>query len=137
VREAALRGEPVDRFAPNSPVAHDYAALAAELEEEIGLDAAVVDTAAPGLIATRDGVYLTRNDVDPEMVRLAGDFNGWEPDSGVILEVHDDGRWTKFIPLPPGRYEYKLVIDGRWIPDPLNPNQIANGIGSVNSVLEF
>lgn len=137
VREAALRGEPVDRFAPNSAIARDYAALAAELEEEIGLDAAVADTAAPGLVATREGIYLTRNDVNPETVCLAGDFNGWVPDSGVILEVHDDGRWTKFIPLAPGRYEYKLVIDGRWMPDPLNPKQVANGIGSVNSVLEF
>jgi hypothetical protein len=51
--------------------------------------------------------------------------------------VHEDGHWTKFIPLRPGRYEYKLVIDGRWLPDPLNPKQIANGIGTVNSVLEI
>jgi chromosome partitioning protein len=137
VREAAARGEPVDRFAPNSPIARDYAALAAELEEEIGLEAAVAETASPGLITTREGVYLSRNDVEPDKVRLAGDFNDWVPDSGVILEMHDDGRWTKFIPLRPGRYEYKLVIDGRWLPDPLNPKQVANGIGSVNSVLEI
>jgi chromosome partitioning protein len=137
VREAAVRGKPVDRFAPNSPIARDYRSLAAELEEEISLEAAVADTAAPGLVATREGVYLTRKDIDPERVCLAGDFNGWVPDSGVILEMQNGGRWTKFIPLRPGRYEYKLVIDGRWLPDPLNPKQIANGVGSVNSVLDI
>jgi chromosome partitioning protein len=137
VREAAMRGEPVDRCDPNSPIARDYAALAAELEEECGIEAAVTETAAPGLVATRDGVYLSRTDVEPDRVCLAGDFNDWVPDSGVILEVLEDGRWTKFIPLRPGRYEYKLVIDGRWQPDPLNPKQVANGIGSVNSVLEI
>jgi chromosome partitioning protein len=137
VREAAVRGVPVDRFAPDSPIARDYAALAAELEKESSLEAVVAETAAPGLVATQEGVYLTRKDVEPERVCLAGNFNGWVPDSGVILEVHEDGHWTKFIPLRPGRYEYKLVIDGRWLPDPLNQKQIANGIGTVNSVLEI
>jgi len=137
VREAAVRGQPVERFAPNSAIARDYAALAAELEKESGIEAAVAETAAPGLIATREGVYLTRNDVEPDRVCLAGDFNDWVPDSGVMLEMHEDGRWTKFVPLRPGRYEYKLVIDGRWLPDPLNPKQVANGIGTVNSVLEI
>jgi chromosome partitioning protein len=139
VREAAARGKPVDRFAPNSPIARDYEALAVELEKEesIVVLPQLEESAASGLVVTREGVYLTRRDIEPDRVRLAGDFNDWVPDSGVILELHDGGRWTKFMPLKPGRYEYKLVIDGRWLPDPLNPRQAANGVGSVNSILEI
>jgi hypothetical protein len=138
VREAAARGTPVDRFAPRSPIAADYAALAAELEREAEAErSAPRPGAVQGLRATRHGIYLTRNDSDPASVQIAGDFNGWVPDAGVVLEVRDDGGWTKFLPLEPGRYEYKLVVDGHWLADPLNPRQAPNDVGSVNSVLEI
>lgn len=138
VREAAARGVPVDRLAPGTPVARDFAALAAELER--GAEArlpAPRPGAVQGLRVTRHGIYLTRNDVPPEHVRLAGDFNDWVPDGGVVLEVHDDRSWTKFIPLDPGRYRYKLVVDGRWQTDPLNPWCEPNDLGSTNSVMEI
>ncbi len=31
------------------------------------------------------------------------------------------------------RVEYKLIVDGKWIIDPLNPNKIDNGVGGENS----
>jgi hypothetical protein len=138
VREAAARGMPVDRLVPRAPVAADYEALAGELEREAEIDLpAARPGAVQGLRATRHGIFLTRNDSDPASVQIAGDFNGWVPDAGVALEVHDDGGWTKFLPLDPGRYEYKLIVDGRWLADPLNPHQTPNDVGSVNSVLEI
>jgi hypothetical protein len=39
--------------------------------------------------------------------------------------------------LRPGRYEYKLVVDGRWVVDPLNPRKVPNDAGTENSVLEI
>jgi 1,4-alpha-glucan branching enzyme len=119
-------------------VASDFEALAVELEKG-------AETRSPtprpgdvqGLRATRHGVYLTRHDVPPETVRIAGDFNGWIPDGNVALQVHDDGGWTKFVPLEPGRYRYKLVVDGRWLTDPLNPQTEPNNLGSLNSVMEI
>lgn len=138
VREAAARGLPVDRLAPRAPIVQDYAALATELERE---EATEVDAIRPsnvsGLVAGRDGVYITRHDIEPHRVCLAGDFNGWIPDSGNLLELHEDGAWTKFFPLRPGRYEYKLIVDGKWLPDPLNPHRVPNDTGSMNSVLEI
>ena len=80
---------------------------------------------------------VTIDDVDPEAVRLAGDFNEWIPDSGVVLDRYPGGGWTKFYALSPGRYEYKLVVDGKWVVDPLNPNRVKNDAGSENSVLEI
>jgi chromosome partitioning protein len=134
VREAIARGRPVNRSAPRSAVARDYAALAFELEQ-----ASETRRAAPtaGLVVGSDGVSLTRHDVDPDRVRLAGSFNGWVPDSQGVLERHADGSWTKFFPLRPGRHEYKLIVDGRWVVDPLNPKRVPNDAGTENSVLEI
>jgi len=137
VREAAARGMPLERFSPRSPIMLDYDALAEELEHDKPVVAEARDeVAVPGLRVTTEGVYISRKDVAPDAVCLAGDFNSWVPDSGVLLESHEDGSWTKFIPLKPGRYEYRLVVDGQWMPDPMNPSRVPNGIGSVNSVLE-
>ncbi len=138
VREAAARGVPVDRFAPHSAVVEDYRALAKEIEKAAVAPAEAARPAAgQGLVVTGDGVYVSRRDVPPEDLLLAGDFNGWVPDAGVLLERHADGSWTKFVPLDPGRYEYKLIVGGRWIADPLNPKQVVNAVGTKNSVLEI
>jgi len=136
VREAAARGMPVDRVYPTAPVSEDLANLADEIDSLVA-PAEVQPAASAGLVVRPEGIYLTRRDVDPDRVRLAGDFNGWLPDSGVLLERHDDGSWTKFIPLGPGRYEYKLVVDGRWVSDPLNTQSVPNDAGSTNSVVEI
>ena len=134
VREALAHGHPVTRHAPRSAVSRDYAALAFELEQR-------TPTRRPspvaGLVVGADGIHITRHDVGPERVHLAGNFNGWIPDSEVVLEHHPDGSWTKSFPLQPGRYEYKLIVDGKWVVDPLNPRKVANDAGSENSVLEI
>jgi len=138
VREAAARGLPVDRYASHAAIAEDYRALAAEIERSAAGEAADAARVSPaqGLVVSQEGLYLSRSDVSPEDVLVAGDFNGWVPDAGVLLETHEDGSWTKFLPLQPGRYEYKLVVGGRWIVDPLNPNQVVNSVGTRNSVLD-
>jgi chromosome partitioning protein len=138
VREAVVRGVPVDRLDRRAAIVGDYEALVSELERSLEDDrGAPRPGAVQGLRVTPHGVYLTRNDVAPERVRLAGSFNGWVPDGGVVLEVHEDGGWTKFVPLDPGRYEYKLIVDGTWLSDPLNPRRAPNAVGSTNSVLEI
>ena len=37
--------------------------------------------------------------------------------------------------LPPGRYEYLLVADGEWMPDPLAKETVPNQFGGLNSVI--
>ena len=37
--------------------------------------------------------------------------------------------------LPPGNYEYCLVVDGQWIPDPNALETVPNAFGGRNSVL--
>ena len=47
-----------------------------------------------------------------------------------------DGVWVKELSLPPGNYEYRMVVDGEWIPDPWTDNYVPNPFGGINSVLK-
>lgn len=68
-------------------------------------------------------------------VSVVGSFNGWSPDSTPMSRT-GDGAWQVKIRLRPGRFEYKFAVDGaEWIPDPNNPDAVADGFGGRNSVL--
>ena len=43
------------------------------------------------------------------------------------------GGFKAIVMLVPGTYEYRAVVDGRWVSDPAAP-AVANGFGSTNSV---
>jgi hypothetical protein len=45
------------------------------------------------------------------------------------------GRWKATASLPPGRYEYRFVVDGQWISDPSAKEFVGNSFGSTNSIL--
>ncbi len=69
-------------------------------------------------------------------VNLAGDFNNWSTGADPMYNREGRGVWTVTIPLPPGRYEYKFLLDGeRWIPDPGNTERVDDGFGGVNAVV--
>ena len=67
-------------------------------------------------------------------VCLAGTFNGWRPEATPMVPL-GNGRWIKDLALPPGIYEYRLVVDGEWMCDPLARETIPNSFGGLNSVL--
>jgi 1,4-alpha-glucan branching enzyme len=67
-------------------------------------------------------------------VCVAGTFNDWHPEAKVMHPV-GAGRWLKETALPPGTYEYCLVVDGRYMPDPLVKQTVANPFGGRNSIL--
>jgi 1,4-alpha-glucan branching enzyme len=68
------------------------------------------------------------------VVAVAGTFNDWDP-RRTPLRKRADGKWTTTVRLAPGRYEYRFVVDGKWISDP-NAQSITNPFGGTNSVLE-
>ncbi|MHC4152031.1 MAG: glycogen-binding domain-containing protein, partial [Planctomycetota bacterium] len=68
--------------------------------------------------------------------QIAGDFNNWQPIEANMEKVGESGVWQTKINLPPGKYQYRLVVDGHWLPDPYNENSILNPYGEYNSVLE-
>ncbi len=67
-----------------------------------------------------------------ETVVLAGNFNNWSSNE-FVMERTDYGWFIDYV-LPPGRYEYKFVVDGKWMLDPGNNLTIGEG-DFVNSVL--
>lgn len=81
-----------------------------------------------------DGVLLTVRAPGASRVHVAGDFNGWNPSSIAMGHLADDSYQIK-LPLLPGRYQYRYVIDGRWERDPANHLAEQNPFGDVNSVL--
>jgi len=66
-------------------------------------------------------------------VEIAGDMNEWTP--GRTLMHLKDGAWQTDLLLFPGKYQYKLVLDKKWVLDPGNPESVDNNIGGTNSLL--
>ena len=67
-------------------------------------------------------------------VGVAGTFNHWQPEATPMLPW-GHGRWLSELSLPPGTYEYCLVVDGQWLPDPSAREAVPNPFGGMNSVL--
>lgn len=63
-------------------------------------------------------------------VMLAGSFNGWRENE---LQMNKTATgWELLYTLGAGNYEYKFIVDGKWITDPANAMSSAN---SGNSFL--
>ena len=57
-------------------------------------------------------------------VFLAGEFNNWKTDAHKMEGPDANDLFTTKLTLPPGRYEYKYVLEGKiWRHDPANPHQ--------------
>jgi chromosome partitioning protein len=80
-------------------------------------------------------VFAARFD-NARKVLIAGDFNGWLPISTPMHTNGTPGSWRTTLPLPPGRYRYRFVVDGKWVTDPNNQYVEANQFGELNNVVE-
>jgi chromosome partitioning protein len=69
-------------------------------------------------------------------VQIAGDFNGWQPTKLPMERVGANGVWQASAKLSPGRYRYRLVVDGQWQQDPYNETTELNPFGGYNSIVE-
>jgi hypothetical protein len=54
-------------------------------------------------------------------VRIAADFNKWDPEELPLVKTTKES-WETIVPLPCGKYNYLVEIDGRFILDPANPS---------------
>lgn len=68
-------------------------------------------------------------------VYVVGTFNDWKP--GATPMSHVGGtQWARELALAPGRYEYRFVVDGKWIDAPKAKAYVPNSHGGSNAVLE-
>lgn len=79
-------------------------------------------------------VHFELTDPAARSVCIAGSFNDWRPETTEMVAM-GGGKWTKDMSLPPGTYEYRLVVDGRWMPDPNASRTVPNPFGETNSLL--
>lgn len=74
-----------------------------------------------------------------KQVLLSGSFNGWASTADkadVLSDPKGTGTWTVQKKLAAGVYQYKFIVDGKWLADKANPNQTSDGFGGMNSVIE-
>lgn len=70
---------------------------------------------------------------DARVVAVAGTFNNWNQSQYLFERVGDE--WVCRINLPPGKYQYKFIVDGNWLVDPRNPKVVRDDRGIENSWL--
>jgi 1,4-alpha-glucan branching enzyme len=91
--------------------------------------------ATPTVAPAGEGVVFRYTDPNARSVSVAGEFNRWNTMANPMSK-DAWGNWTVAIPLPPGRYQYKFVVNGSdWKTDPTNPETVDDGQGNINSVM--
>lgn len=78
--------------------------------------------------------FRYRAEPPPKSVSVAAVFNNWNPKAHP-MNRDNDGVWKVKVPLEPGSYTYKLVVDGKWIADPENssPRRTASALTTRSS----
>lgn len=89
-----------------------------------------------GVRATSRGLLFLQPLNGARSISIAGSFNGWSPDAHPMRRNEDAGVFERIIELPAGTYQYRLVIDGRWVADPHNPQHLLNTYGEPISLIE-
>lgn len=86
---------------------------------------------APVTLVATPVTYIDRS---ARTVAVVGNFNDWDV-SRNVLALTGDSVWSGNIKLAPGRYEYQLVVDGKWIADPGAQHSAESEFGGTNSVM--
>src|SRR4030095_7723225 len=78
--------------------------------------------------------FKLRGFTEARNVMLAGNFNEWNTTELTMTKTTTG--WQIPYVLAPGNYEYKFIVDGKWIPDPDNPLSVgeADHLNSIRIV---
>ena len=129
---------PIDEFTPAEEAAE---APAEKIKMEIKETPKRFDTEARlsdyyGVSQMEDAVVFVTLYPRASNVQIAGDFNNWQPECSQMQKVGESGIWQTEMNLMPGRYRYRLVVDGQWQQDPYNELTELNPFGGFNSIVE-
>ncbi len=69
-----------------------------------------------------------------ESVKLAADFTDWGKSPLDLMKAADD-VWFIIVPLLPGSYAYRFLVDGQWRDDPCPAQLVPNPFGSMDAVV--
>jgi len=88
-----------------------------------------------GVRRTSQGALFVQPVDEGGEVCIAGDFNDWKPQP--MSRDESLGVYQTCIPLEPGRYRYRLVVDGQWRKDPYNQTVETNPFGELDNIVEM
>jgi len=89
-----------------------------------------------GVKQVEDEVVFVCKFESAKKVLIAGDFNNWSAMSTPMQTNGKPGLWMTKLPLQPGRYRYRLIVDGQWVTDPNNKYVETNQFGELNNIVE-
>ena len=69
-------------------------------------------------------------------VLISGQMNDWTASKTPELKVNSKGIFEVQLYLSPGTYLYQLNLNGEQNHDPSNPDEVDNGYGKFNSILQ-
>lgn len=145
LKEACAKGLPIIKYNPNCKGAEDYISLGNEIIEqekyfEIEGFYPKYDT-RPSPTEIPIEKKFVQNFIfyapSANKIYLVGDFNNWTIDESNTMTPKENGRWEKSLELPPGRYRYRFLVDGKWTHDPNNDRSEPNPFGEIDSILEI
>jgi 1,4-alpha-glucan branching enzyme len=79
-------------------------------------------------------VVFTLEAPEAKQVHVTGTFCDWQT-RACALKKGKAGVWQTRLSLPPGRYEYRFLVDGEWRDDPNCAERQANPFGTENCIL--
>ena len=157
LKEAAGYGQSIIDYDPLSSGFNDYISLAREVKalrkikqardmfdstlpskfpHEVKPDRSAHDVPNIQPVVTKDGVLFRYYSQQASHVYVVADFNEWTIGEAPMENVDGTGVWQRLVPLAKGKYEYKFVVDYKWVNDPQNPHTAANQYGE-NSVIKI
>jgi 1,4-alpha-glucan branching enzyme len=99
-----------------------------------------VATAQPAPAAAGGDVVLVRFVLaarGAKSVKVAGDFNAWDPQQTVLVDADGQGTFVATVPVRRGQHEYMFLVDGQWMTDPTAAEVRPDGFGRANAILRL
>ncbi len=120
LREAESKGKSIFEYKKEARGAKDYRNLAKEVES-----------------ITQKNTYtqFVFKCAECKEVYLVGEFNNWEKNEKYKLHQLNHDTWIITLPLRKGKYQYKFLVDGKWVNDPTNDMLEDDAFGGKNSVV--
>jgi hypothetical protein len=150
LKEAQNEGEHIFNYDKYCRGAKDYFSLSREIITASGTEVKTQETILKTKAAPKDRMQeilkkelpkLTKvlfflKDIEAKDVYVVGDFNNWKTDESSRMS-RENGTWQKTVSLKRGAYQYRFVVDGNWIEDPVNSVKEKNPYGEMNSLVEI
>jgi chromosome partitioning protein len=137
LKESTGFGVPITNYR-GSRGFYDYRSLAGEILGKDATQKSIEADTIENFLAPRrigGGVLFSYMDGEAETVVIEGDFNSWDGNADVLLDVDGRGLWQRVITLRPGQHRYRFIADGVALTDPSNSStEYIAGKGMVSLI---